>query len=551
MTYKKSYFVLYWLFITIFLFTVDSTAQNRNPKHRMLYNNDGTDIMGNYYYGSRPTSIDDVKSYVDRIVGTPVTTFLICTGALIPYHKSNYDRAFGDGEDKRLLNRLSQRPEDSAQNAMMKIYKTNFKILDEQGTDIVGICVDRAKEKGLEAFISIRMNDLHFNDTAEYFPSVKSEFWLSHPEYWMGDHPGWHAGGAYNFANKAVRDHKLDLMKEECTKYNVDGMELDFMRFFDLFPYERGREYLDVMTNWMKEIRNSVNQIAKKKKTKILLSVRIPPRNELCLDKGLDVKKWLKLNLIDFITVGPHWICDPNLPVAKFRKELGNPDIPIYATLDDGQFQPRETRSNGMYRGTAANYYAQGADGLYFFNYFFTDKEQKQLSEIKKNDDAFYVTIKEPEQLKVLGSAKSLKATNKLYALSDGSQETSYLHETPFPIFMSAWEEYKVKMNIPEDFSGNKPEMVTLFLRGTKDSKFQVKLNGTFLDPAKTELIEMYKRKANLLPEDDVYVFNIPFKLLRNGYNDFNLRSVQPKPFFMKRIEVAVNYGNVKQFGYF
>jgi hypothetical protein len=395
------------------------------------------------------------------------------------------------------------------------------------------------------------MNDLHFTDTAEYFPSVKSEFWLDHPEYWMGDHPGWHASGGYNFAHKAVRDHKLERIKEECEMYNIDGVELDFMRFFELFPFEHGREYLDVMTDWMKEIKQSINQIAKNKKTKIMLTVRIPPRLELCMDKGLDVKKWLKLNLIDFISVGPHWICDPNLPVAKFKTELGNPDIPFYVTVDDGQFQPREFRSNGIYRGTAANYYAVGADGLYLFNFFFSEKEQQQLAEIKKNNDAFIVTIKEPSMLSELGSAKALENRNKIYTLSDGSQETSYRHETPFPIFMSAWEEYKVKMNIPENFSANKPEMVTLFLRGTKDSKFQVKLNGTFIDAANSDIADLYKRKANLLPEDDVYVFNIPFKLLKNGYNDFNLRSIQPRPFFMKRIEVAVKYGNVKQFGYF
>lgn len=551
MFYNKSK-LLFCIIVLLFMAGLSFTiAQNKNSKYRMLYNSDGTDIMGNYFYGNKPITVDEVKSYVDRVTGTPVTTFLICTGALSPYHRSKYDRAFGDGEDVRLVKRLNERTEDSAQTAMMRIYKTNWKILDDQKTDIVEICVNRAKEKGLEAFITIRMNDLHFTDTAEYFPSVKSEFWLNHPEYWMGDHPGWHSGGAYNFAHKGVRDYKLNLIKEECEKFNIDGIELDFMRFFVLFPFEKGREYIDVMTNWMKEIRNEVNKIAAKKKTRILLTVRVPPRIDLCMDKGLDVKKWIKNNLIDFVTVGPHWICDPNLPVAEFRKELENPKIPIYATLDDGQFQPREYRSQGSFRGVAANYYSQGADGLYFFNYFFTQKSFDELNELKKGNEGFYVTIKEPEELKVMGSIESLKGKNKIYSLSDGSQETSYRHDSPFPIFVSAWEEYKVKLNIPEDFTNSKPEIVTLFLRGTKDSKFQVKLNGKFLEEAPSNLSDLFMRKANLLPEDSVYVFNIPYKMLVNGYNDFNIRSIQPRPFFMKRMEVTVKYGNVKLFGYF
>ena len=90
------------LILLLLIFTSLNFAQKKNSKYRMLYNSDGTDILGNYYYGSKPITIDEVKSYVDRVVNTPVTTFLICSGALGPYHKSMYDRAFGDGEDERL-----------------------------------------------------------------------------------------------------------------------------------------------------------------------------------------------------------------------------------------------------------------------------------------------------------------------------------------------------------------------------------------------------------------------------------------------------------------
>ena len=539
------------LILLLLIFTSLNFAQKKNSKYRMLYNSDGTDILGNYYYGSKPITIDEVKSYVDRVVNTPVTTFLICSGALGPYHKSMYDRAFGDGEDERLIKRLSERPEDSLQRKMMKVYNENFKILNDLGTDIVEICVNRAKEKGKEAFISVRMNDLHFTDTGEYFPSTKSEFWLNHPEYWMGDHPGWHASGAFNFAHKEVRDYKLNLIKEECEKYNIDGIELDFMRFFVLFPFEKGKEYLDVMTDWMKQIRKEINKIASKKKKKILLSIRVAPDVELCLNKGIDLKKWIKLNLIDFITAAPHWICDPNMPISKFKKDLGNPKIPLYATLDDGQFQPREFRSHGTYRGVAANYYSQGIDGLYFFNFFFTEKSLKELDSLKNNDSTFYVTIKYPDLLSEMASLNSLKNRNKIYSLSDGSQETSYHHNSPFPIFVSAWEEYKVKMNIPEDFSNSKPEEILLFIRGTKNSKFMVKLNGNLLSPANSELVNLYKRNANLLPDDEVYVFSIPYNYVKYGENDFNFRSIQPKAFFLKRMEVSIKFGHVKLFGYF
>jgi hypothetical protein len=202
-------------------------------------------------------------------------------------------------------------------------------------------------------------------------------------------------------------------------------------------------------------------------------------------------------------------------------------------------------------RGVAANHYFQGTDGLYLFNFWFNNRDMKQQNEYLENNSVEVSTYRNPDLLKELNSPLNLVKRNKIYSLSDGSQETSYHHETPFPIFMSAWEEYKVKLNIPEDFTVNKPEFIYLFLRGTKNSKFQVKVNGIFIDSTNADLALKYKRTANLLPEDNVFVFKISSGLIKNGENDFNLRSIQQKPFFMKRIEVLVSFGNVKQFGYF
>jgi hypothetical protein len=546
----KNYCIPAFIFLLFFI-SVTSLAQQKDGKFRFIYNNDGTDIIQNLSVNNAPISIDEFNKYLDRIKNSGVTTLMLCAGSTMPYYRSKVERAFGDAEDPRLLKRLKEKPEDSLRSASMVKFNNTFRMLADNGTNIIKLGVDHAKEICLETFISLRMNDLHAADTTEYFPSVHGEFWSNHPEYWMGDHPGWHAGGGFNFAHKAVRDFKLALIKEQCELFNIDGYELDFMRFLEYFPFEHGREYLGVMTQWIKEIRKEINAIAKKKGTKILLAVRIPPRMELCYDKGLEVKEWVKLNLIDFITVAPHWICDPNLPVKKFKEELGNTKIPVYSTIDGGQYQPYENRSQGIMRGVAANHYFQGTDGLYLFNFWFNNRDMKQQNEYLENNSVEVSTYRNPDLLKELNSPLNLVKRNKIYSLSDGSQETSYHHETPFPIFMSAWEEYKVKLNIPEDFTVNKPEFIYLFLRGTKNSKFQVKVNGIFIDSTNADLALKYKRTANLLPEDNVFVFKISSGLIKNGENDFNLRSIQQKPFFMKRIEVLVSFGNVKQFGYF
>lgn len=52
---------------------------------------------------------------------------------------------------------------------------------------------------------------------------------------------------------------------------------------------------------------------------KILLSARVVPTIEQNLMKGLDIREWLRLGLLDFISTGVHWRGDPTMPVAKFR----------------------------------------------------------------------------------------------------------------------------------------------------------------------------------------------------------------------------------------
>ncbi|MCU0646009.1 MAG: hypothetical protein MUC94_17335, partial [bacterium] len=377
----------YFLLLILLLFgcTTRSSKENEKSesKFRFIYNNDGTEILGNRWHNFRPLTIDDVHSYIDVLANTPVTTFMMCSGSMLLYYQSQYERPLGVLSESQ----KAQPGEDLILNENMKQYGENFLALQKQGTDIMQLCLNRAKKLGMEAFITMRMNDLHFTDPDLYAPAAQSDFWLQHPEYRMGDYPGWHADGALNFAHEEVRHYKLNLIREQCELFDLDGIELDFMRFLVYFPYGKGRDYLDVMTNLIRQARKIANEIGEQRGRKILMAVRVPPRIDLCLDKGLDVPTWAKSNLIDMITVAAHWTDDPALPVSQFKKDLGAINIPVYATLESGHYHPREFRSHGMYRAAAAHCLNQGADGIYLFNFFFQeffeDKDEKPKDKIQ------------------------------------------------------------------------------------------------------------------------------------------------------------------------
>lgn len=76
--------------------------------------------------------------------------------------------------------------------------------------------LNRAKAKGMEAFITYRMNDLHFNDIIYHCPIFYSDFWIHHPQYWVNDTiQGYHSADAFDFAHKEVRAQKLAVISEQ------------------------------------------------------------------------------------------------------------------------------------------------------------------------------------------------------------------------------------------------------------------------------------------------------------------------------------------------
>jgi hypothetical protein len=541
--------VFYFSLIILLLFGCKSKppSQGRNAesKFRFIYNNDGTEILGNRWHNFRPLTIEDVNSYVDVLANTPVTTFMMCSGSMLPYYQSKFERPLGV-----LSKSQKTKPgEDLILNENMKRYAENFLALQKQGTDIMQLCINRAQKWGMEAFITMRMNDLHFTDPDLYAPAAQSDFWLQHPEYRMGDYPGWHADGALNFEHEAVRQYKLNLIREQCELFDLDGIELDFMRFLVYFPYGKGRDYLDVMTDFVRKARTIADEVGEQRGRKILLAVRVPPRIDLCLDKGLDVSTWANENLVDMITVAAHWTDDPALPINKFKKDLGNIDIAVYASLESGQYHPREFRSHGMYRAAAAHCLNQGADGIYLFNFFFQeffeDKDEKPKDKILMN------RMRNPSLLSELARTETLKQRNKIYSLSDGIVEYGYKPNTPLPLFISPWDKVEINISLAEDFPNDQPEQVCLFLRMTKGRKTNIKINDSLTEVGDSTMISQLERNLNLSADDEILVRSIPIEILKNGQNTISIESLDPIPLTLKRLEVAIIYGEPETSGYF
>ena len=322
-------------------------------RRRLLFNSDGSNI-----FWRRTFAADSVYADIDRAADGGVTTFLFNPN---PSQRIVYPGSAGEmfSYDAPGAGPLTLR------DTMYGCFSGNLRMLLRDSLDPVGMIVDRVRLRGMEAFLSVRMNDLHDVDVPA--SPLLSAFWKAHPEYRLGRYEGWGAS-ALNYALAPVREHFAGLVRELCARYAVDGIELDFMRF----PYYLPRDsagappYAGVMTSFVRSVRAIVDSAARARGRKILLAVRVPSTPSGCAYTGLDPARWSREHSVDMVTVAPFLSTEEGMPVREFRAAC--PGVPLYAcfefTCGERMMTPEEIR------GAAAVFYGEGADGIYAFNFF-------------------------------------------------------------------------------------------------------------------------------------------------------------------------------------
>ena len=215
---------LFVLFIfSLFLEGCNESCSQKSDNQRLIFNCDGNGPLA-------CPSVEAINKYVDDYANSQVTTFMICSGSDFFHYRSKYGKVFGD--EKNYLN------------------------LEKEGTDMISATLRRAKEDDMEAFITYRVNDLHFTDTTQTqtIENSVSDFWRNHPEYWVNENVGWHSKGAFDFAHKEVRERKLGIITEQLEKYGelLDGYDLDFMRFIVYFKPSEAEKNAPLITELVK-----------------------------------------------------------------------------------------------------------------------------------------------------------------------------------------------------------------------------------------------------------------------------------------------------------
>ena len=338
-----------------------------------------TDInTGTFPFLSKLAERDDITPamlypYVDVHKLTRTTDFVM---NMFGQHSSTPSEVFSDYKD--IFNAGFGTNDGNAISKASNwqgLYKVQKQLIEKYNTDIYAVWTKRCREIGYTPWFSFRMNDCH--GSAIKKPISEKDFFSK------AVRNGWTIGEEYGYY-KTCLDYEIDEVREmyllytreQMMRYDVDGLELDFLREYHNFKYLSADmdKCRNIMTEFIRSVRRILDECEKVHGHKIKLSMRVPRDVEHCIYYGFDIQKIAREGLVDLIIPAPRFASsDSGMDIDEWRRLVPDveiiPGIEAAAGVVDGKFVDM---SKEMALGVCAGYLSYNPSGLYFFNYFIT-----------------------------------------------------------------------------------------------------------------------------------------------------------------------------------
>jgi hypothetical protein len=471
-----------------------SRTQRPSCNYRIAYNDDGHTLQ-------HSSGLDDLlKKGVDCFIGTQVDAlfwsighsdiylFDTKTGEMFGQHVNQFDNAWEYRLHKGLQSVLNDR------------------------RDYIQAMADRAREIGIHFFASFRMNDCHDSPGGWNSRDQYSQFKKAHPELLLGEsvHPAFATG--FDFSYPESRQNKFQVIEEVVHAYDVDGIELDFLRHPAFFKPDEAFGHRHLITGLVQRVRALLDEVGASRGKPIRLAVRVPFTFELAHKLGLDAPAWIEEGLADVVTAGTPRGHELDLSMSEYAEATRGKPLTLLGQI--GLYHPPEQT-----RATALNYWKQGVHGIYLFNWYAPLRNRATWR----------------KSLVEIGDPSLLNYRNKQYVIDKqiGSMWTRSHPKAQLPLEIrpvGSEGATAIKFHIGDDVQAAataghfaRCKLVTRFEDTLEDDDLQIKLNGVVLslDQGETE------HRPTLFSKEDW--FHLPFKapLLKTGPNqlEFILRA--------------------------
>ncbi len=498
-----------------------------SQERRIMYNDDGNHVKP----FTTPDELIDLR--LRQLIGTQVDTIAYCTGGggLFWGHQAQVGETLGEFVTEN----------DGQQ---VRDIVSSLDALKALGTDPLSVAVAFGHAQGMEVFWSYRMNNIEDSFAAPYLSRWKRE----HPEFLFGkaeDYPNyeytdpkkWWAG--LDFAEAEVRDYALRIFEDVFTRYDIDGIDLDWFRHPQFFRETRDEEpvtdeHIAMMNDFVRKVRSLSEKVGAARGRPLLIHARVPLSVEQSRFIGLDLTTWLEEGLVDILTFGGDLGPMAMAPQLKTMVDLAHKHkVSALANICGSGLQPNTGYyTEEAWRGAAANAWNVGVDGIYTFNLF------------PESPKAQYLHI---------GSPETLKGLDKIYAIDPvqpkdfwGFDRSALVVPDRLPIALKADEAVRFKLPVGEDIAANTPAggevhvVLRVWFPATEGDELSIQLNGkdlglgvpavALVDIASPTWFEISVEPSELA----VGMNHIALRLKREG--------ASAEPILVDRLELIVTY---------
>lgn len=390
-------------------------------------------------------------------------------------------------------------------------YRENTKRMIAEGANPPDLAVKHGRALGLKIAPVVRMNDHH----DQWFIYEASDYKLKNPHLLIGHgkYMDWERGSyahpdrstvdsftwsMFDFAHEEVRKHRLRIIEEFLTRWDNDGISLDFDRAPWFFQEEGRQQDADLMTDLVREVRRIADEQAKRRGHPMFLHVGVLPGIETSLKRGMDVRAWVEEGLVDAITPGSGYMpltldLEPWLKLVEGR--------PCWVYPSNNHWKQTE-----FTRAWAKLMWQRGAHGLYLFNWghllFGFDRHTPPqaerlgtvwLDELHPDYYQALLEIGDPNLVAYKDTTYDLESVPHEKINDMGGENLRHfrgIKAIELPIELSVGT-HTVQLPFAEDLKGAAARgfdpQITLRLKlrqYTAPDDFDVSLNGILLDPA-------------------------------------------------------------------
>ncbi len=460
--------------------------------YRLLLNSDGG--SGSLYAHEPPITPDQFSRVVSELEGTQVDAFIQCFT-----HGDHlmYDSAVGEIYGKGVTEFEHESNRRWAQNV--------FSLL-ERGMDPLELLAQRAHELDMEFWLSMRMNDIH-KDWTDRLPSGEfrnrrengiGDWEYAHPEFWIGADVSSHYVGrtgkqyslGLDYAREEVRSRRLAIIEEACTRYAVDGFELDFLSHPYYFKSGSEAAGMPHMTDFLRRLRRRLRALEAREGRSIKLLARVPPSISKCEAIGFDVRTWIREELLDLVAPTTRGYLDMTADLASFAELAQGTRGRVIGGISDLYVRDYTGSKGGrasikMMRAAAMALWEQGASGIHLFNF--------DCHVVGKGIPGRLFNPVDRQMLEEIGNPNRIARKDKHYFVTRDMEARTPAEggEMPLPVELQQGDRCQIPLVIGDDLGSAREEellesvLLRVHLQGYSrwDDELRFELNGRYLRP--------------------------------------------------------------------